>query len=54
MASRQSARLPVTVLSGFLGAAFRSHPFTLLWYAGLRAPWILLGRLGFNWKYKHS
>jgi glycosyltransferase involved in cell wall biosynthesis len=40
--------------TGFLGAAFWSHPFTLLWYAGLRAIWILLGRLGFNWKYKHS
>lgn len=32
--------------TGFLAAAFRAHPFTCLWYAGLRAAWILRARAG--------
>ncbi|MFO1520901.1 MAG: hypothetical protein U1G05_02460 [Kiritimatiellia bacterium] len=36
--------------SGVLGRAFRAHPFTVAWYAGLRVLWAALNRFGIRWR----
>ena len=54
LATRSKLLLSFGLLLALAAPVLARDPIVpLLEYAGLRATWILLGRLGFNWKYKH-